>query len=411
MARNIHKKPSPKEHIERVLSKLGQEDVLYRVSATDIPRDAYALLLFGLAGGCTIERITETKFQIHSGKAQGKRFTVTSESMFRKSYNHMLKSLEPSPERRKDFMTTMEKYAEACLSKADSHRETDDFLPLKADNTSLAEESGKDEGNTSRLPQMLLGSTPLIGEEGSEIGISESKRDASSVAHVTPISPTAPLPSTSVRASKIVNVEPFQAKHYQTKEHGVKRDSELINVITYDDGTDAFQCVICEYTSENQASLNGHMGSHSKEERELAKRKPALHRTEKWTPTSNQRTRITHLANEIAKAMSLGLTSPEAIASAIIEARAHAPQSSYERDELEYAEMTPEQQLQAIRRILGADRAVKAVQDQQEKVIGGLQDQIDSVRAEMEQIRKDRDIAKKELADFKTWYNNSPVKN
>ena len=73
--------------------------------------------------------------------------------------------------------------------------------------------------------------------------------------------------------------------------------------------------------------------------------------------------------------------------------------------------MTPEQQIEAIRRILGADQAVKEAHDHQEKVIGILQDQIDVMRTEMEQIRKDRENAKKDLADFKDWYNSSPVKN
>ena len=57
--------------------------------------------------------------------------------------------------------------------------------------------------------------------------------------------------------------------------------------------------------------------------------------------------RITRLANEIAKAMELGLSTPESIARAIIEARAKDPRRD-DDDDPTVSEMTSEQQIEAI---------------------------------------------------------------
>lgn len=411
MTRTTRKKPTPEEHIEKSIGLLEDIETGYRVQATEVPRDTYALLLFATAGACNIDRVSETKFQINSTKVPGKRFPITDESTFRKSYNQMLKVLEPSPDTRKDFMTSMEKYAETCLSIADAHKKTNGSLPLSVDHTASAKDRNAGEETTSGRAQRSLEYSAGILHEEDAPELSSPKRETSPDTAHQPASPPAPLPPVPENARKIVKVEPFQTKHYQTKEHGVKRDSGLINVVTYDDKTAVFQCAVCNYSNKNRQSLNGHMGRHSQEEREQAKRKLVLHRTEKWLPTPNQKSLITRLAHEIARAMELGLTSPEAIASAIIEARDLDSQSVHESDGPEFVEMTPEQQIEAIRRILGADQAVKEAHDHQEKVIDILQDQIDVMHTEMEQIRKDRENAKKDLADFKDWYNSSPVKN
>lgn len=453
MAKTTRRRPlTPKRHIDQTLELLKEVDSAYRVLATEIPRDTYALLVFGLAGACKIERTSESKFTVSSSKAPGKRVTVTDESKFRKTFNQMWKSLEPSPDRRKDFMTSMEQYAEACLSVADAHSETEGFLPLEADSLVSTDTPDKDESSVKHVesyftPQQDSSTTEIesikavTNADGSveyfcmtcdEVLQEESLIDSHLTGHLvgkpgvdegvpgvrapkgvfdTPPSPMKPVSSSAEEWRKIVKVEPFQAKHYQTKDHGIKRESELINVVTYDDGSIAYKCRVCdEYTSENQRSLNGHMGKHSREEREKAKGKPVLHRTEKWVPTPNQKSRIVRLANEIANAMELGLTSPEAIASAIIESRALDSSNRDDHDEPEVVDMTPAQQIEAIRRILGADQAVKEVRDEQEKVITGLQDQIDSMRMEMDNLRQQETTAKKELSDFREWYVSMPLK-
>ena len=311
LTRTTRKKPTPKDHIEKAIGLLQDIDTGYRVQAVEVTRDTYALLLFAAAGACVIDRVSETRFQISSTKMPGKRFPVTDESTFRKSYNQMLKVLEPSPDTRKDFMTSMEKYAETCLSITDTHKKTNGSLPLNVDHTASANDPNTDEEIASGRVQQSLGySTGFPHEQDAPEPSSPKKETSPETAH-QPAPPTTPLPPVPENKRKIVKIEPFQTKHYQTKEHGVKRDSGLIDVVTYDDKTAVFQCAVCSFSSENRLSLNGHMGRHSQEEREQSKRKPALHRTEKWHPTPNQKSLINRLANEISKAMALGMTAPK----------------------------------------------------------------------------------------------------
>ncbi|WP_418907698.1 hypothetical protein [Glutamicibacter endophyticus] len=376
MAKTTGKKPqTPMERIDNTIDKLKDVDSKFFIRATDVPRDAYALLVFGISRGCTVERITESNFQLNSLDTTGGRFMVAKNASFRRTFTQMVKSLEPSPASRKNFMTSMEKYAEACLSVTDQHKEFNGSLPLEDDRT-------------------LNSNEPAENRKPSE---------------ATPPSTTPSAPSVLTDRRKVIKSEPFQAKYYQRKDNGVKRDSELINTITYDDGSEAFQCRVCnEYTSDNPKSLPGHIGKHSPQERTNAKGTPVLHLTDKWVPTSTQRSRITRLANEISKAMELGLSTPEEIASAIIEARSKDPNGQGDGDDPEVIDMTPEQQIEAIRRILGDDQEAKAVSDRQEKLISGLQDQVDRTRTEMDLLRKDRDLAKKNLADYQAWMASAP---
>lgn len=363
---------TPKAHVEKALNRKVEENPAFRVYASEVPRETYALLIYARSVQCLIERTSESKFQIISVTEHGKKFTIPNDAQFRSTFNQIVKAFLPSSDQRIEYLKRGEQYAEVCLSFADEHAESEGYLPLEADRTAPPEES-----------------TPAYPSEGT-LGETE----------IPPASPTAPLPSAPEESRKVKIIKPYGVKEYQTQNYGVLRDSSAILEVEYEDGSKVFRCALCDFERDSHRGINGHMGKHSVEDRKkaVAKAKRNVVMGLSWEPTPRESTRITRLANEIAKAMELGLTTPESIASAIIEARAKDPQCD-DADDSTVIEMTPEEQLEAIRRILGADTAVKEERDQQEKLITGLQNQIDAMRVEMDQVREAKDASDKSLAE------------
>lgn len=378
MATPTRNKPltTPKAHVEKALNRKVEENPAFRVNASEVPRETYALLIYAHSVQCRIERTSESKFQIISATEQGKKFTIPKDAQFRSTFNQIVKAFLPSPDQRIEYLKRGEQYAEVCLSFADEHAESDGYLPLEVDKTAPPEESTP--------------ADPFDGTPGETELLSAS--------------PTAPLPPAPGENRKVKSIKPYGVKEYQTQNYGVLRDSSAILEVEYADGNKGFRCALCDFERNSHRSINGHMGKHSVEDRQKA-----AARTNRnvvmglsWEPTPRESTRITRLANEIAKAMEIGLTTPESIASAIIEARAQDPQRD-DDDDATVSEMTPEEQLDAIRRILGADIAVKEERDQQERLISGLQNQIDAMRVEMDQVREAKEASDKSLAEHKSW--------
>jgi hypothetical protein len=383
--------PSPKAHVEKALNRKAEETPAFRVYASEVPRETYALLILARTFHCPIERTYDSKFQIISVTEQGKKFTIPNDAQFRRTFNQIVKAFLPSPDQRIEYLKRGEQYAEVCLSIADEHAKSEGYLPLEADKTAPAEDS-----------------TPASPSE-----------DAPGITDLSPASPTVPLPSAPEDSRKVKSIKPYGVKEYQTQDYGVLRDSSAILEVEYEGGSKAFRCALCDFERDNHRSINGHMGKHSVEDRKkaMAKANRNVVMGLSWEPTPRENTRITRLANEIAKAMELGLTTPDSIARAIIEARAKDPQRD-DDDDSTVSEMSPEQQIEAIRRILGADIAVKEERDQQEKLITGLQNQIDAMRAEMVQVREAKEASDKSLAEYEAWVEkiqamttNSPQRN
>lgn len=375
---------TPKARVEKALNRKVEVTPTFRLYASEIPREAYALLIFAHSVQCPIERTSKSKFVIISVTEQGKRFTIPSDAQFRKTFNQIVKALVPSPDQRMEYLKRAEQYAEVCLSSAEEHVENNSYLPLESDKTAGSEEL------TSVSP-----SEETMGE--GELPLA---------------SPAALSYSTNEDRSAVKSIKPYGVRDYQTQDYGVLRESSAILEVEYKDGSKAFRCALCDFERDNHRSINGHMGKHSIEDRRTAmataKRNVVMGLS--WEPTPRESTRITRLTNEIAKAMELGLTTPESIARAIIEARAQDPEQDSE-DEPTVSEMTPEEQLDAIRRIVGADVAVKEEIDQQEKLITGLQNQIDSMQVEIGQLREAKASTDEELSAVKAWFDSSPVSN
>lgn len=376
MPRKTSSTISPRAHIEKSLARKAEDTSAFRVHASDVPPDTYALLLFANAVACPIERISDSKFQIISTTEHGKKFVITTDAQFRRMFNQLVKAFLPSPDQRIQFLKRGEQYAEACLLFAADHAENGGYLGLHADKTSSGEE---------------LSIAP------------DTSKDIKEPKSSTPAS-TSALDSVSVRNRSVKTIKPYGVKEYQTQNYGVLRDSSAILEVEYEDGDKAFRCSLCDYERDNHRSINGHMGKHSAEDREQAAASVARKFVMglSWEPNPRQSSRITRLAHEIAAAMKLGLETPERIASAIIEARSKDPQRD-DDDNPTVSEMTPEEQLEAIRRILGADSAVKEERDQQEKLIAGLQNQIDAMKTEMDQVREAKDAADRSLAEHRAW--------
>ena len=386
MATPTRNKPltTPKTHVEQALNRKVEETSTFRVYASEVTRDTYALLIFAHSVQCQIERTSESKFQIISVTEHGKKFTIPNDAKFRSTFNQIVKAFLPSPDQRMEYLKRGEQYAEVCLSFADEHAESEGYLPLDADKTASPEESRP----------------------------ADPSEDIPGETELPPASPIAPLPSAPEDSRKVKSTKPYGVREYQTQDYGVLRDSSAILEVEYEDGSKAFRCALCDFERDNYRSINGHMGKHSAEDRKkaVAKTNRNVVMGLSWEPTQRESTRITRLANEIAKAIELGLTTPESIARAIIEARAKDPQRD-DDDDPTVSEMTPEQQLEAIRRILGADIAVKEERDQQEKLITGLQNQIDAMQGEIGQLREAKATSDKELSDFKAWLDSSPSRN
>lgn len=365
---------SPKAHIEKSLNRTVDEASEFRVYASKVPRETYALLLFANAIACPIERASANKFLIISMTEQGKKFPISTDAQFRRTFNQIVKAFLPSPDQRMQYLKQGEQYAEVCLSFAAEHAENEAYLRLEADKTAL--------------PKEPTPATPAKDPLGPKLPTA---------------SPSIPVPSTPYDR-KARSIKPYGVKEYQTQNYGVLRDSSAILEVEYEDGNKTFRCALCDFERDNHRSINGHMGKHSVEDREKAAARVARKFVMglSWEPTPRQSSRITRLAREIAEAMELGLKTPERIASAIIEARSKDPQRD-DDDNPTVNEMTAEQQLEAIRRILGADIAVKEERAQQEKLITGLQNQIDAMRVEMDQIREAKDAADRSLAEHRAW--------
>lgn len=376
MATPTRNKPltTPKTHVEKALNRKVEVTPNFRVYASEIPREAYALLIFAHSVQCPIERTSESRFLIISVTEQGKKFTIPNDAQFRKTFNQIVKALVPSPDQRMEYLKRAEQYAEVCLSSADEHAESNSYLPLEADKTAPSE------GPTPVDPSKVTAGETLL----------------------PPASPTAHLPPDLEDRRVVESIKPYGVKEYQTQDGGVLRESSAILEVDYQDGSKAFRCALCDFERDNYRSINGHMGKHSVEDRKKAAAKANRNFVMglSWEPTPRESTRITRLANEIAKAMELGLSTPESIAKAIIEARAKDPLRD-DGDDPTVSEMTPEQQIEAIRRILGADIAVKEEYEQQEKLITGLQNQIDAMRVEMDQMRQAKDVLDKSLAEHR----------
>lgn len=393
MATPTRNKPltTPRAHVEKALNRKVKETPAFRVYASETPRDSYALLIFAHSVQCPIERTSESKFQIISMTEQGKKFTIPIDALFRRTFNQIVKAFIPSPDQRMEYLKRAEQYAEVCLSFADEHAENDGYLPLEADKTVPPEEP-----------------TPADPSE-----------DTPAETELPPASSTASLPSIPEESRKVKSIKPYGVKEYQTQDYGVLRDSSAILEVEYKDGSKAFRCALCDFERDSHRSINGHMGKHSIEDRKnaMAKANRNVVMGLSWEPTPRESTRITRLANEIAKAMELGLSTPESIARAIIEARLNDSHCD-DDDDSTVIEMTPEQQLEAIRRILGADIAVEEERNQQEKLITGLQNQIDAMRVEIGQVREAKDASDKSLSEYEAWVEkiqamttNSPQRN
>lgn len=375
---------TPKAQVEKALNRKVGTAPAFRLYASEVPRDAYALLVFAHSVQCPIERTAENKFQIISVKEQGKKFTIPNDAQFRRMFNQIVKAFLPSPDQRIEYLKRAEQYAEVCLSFADEHAENEGYLPLEADKTAPLEEHAT----------------------------ADSSEDTTTETELPPASPTAPIPSAPEGSRKTKSIKPYGVKEYQTQNYGVLRDSSAILEVEYEDGSKAFRCALCDFERGSHHSINGHMGKHSLEDRKNALANPNRNFVKglSWEPTPRQSTGITRLANEIAKAMELGLSTPESIASAIIEARAKDPQGD-DDDDPTVIEMSPEEQLAAIRRILGTDLAAKEEHDEQEKLITGLQNQIDAMQVEIGQLHETKATSDKELAGFRAWLDSSPGRN
>ena len=142
MATPTRNKPlsTPRAHVEKALDRKVEETPAFRVYASDVPRDAYALLIFAHSVQCRIVRTSESSFQVISVTEQGKKFAIHNDAQFRKTFIQIVKALLPSPDQRMEFLRRGEQYAEACLSFADEHVESEGYLPLEADKTAPPEE-------------------------------------------------------------------------------------------------------------------------------------------------------------------------------------------------------------------------------------------------------------------------------
>lgn len=374
MARSSQSALTPQDRVARALEKENENNPEFRIYAKEIPRDAYGLLIFARSVGCSISRVAEEKFQFLPPAAKAKTFPIKVDTEFRRTFKLMVKAFLTSPDQRLEYLKRSEQYAEACLSSADNHARNDGFLVLEGD---------------------IL--APMAKQE--------MDRDSKEATSGTPlISPSPKNMQNATGSSRLTkSVKPYSVKEYQTAVGGVVRDSSAILEVEYEGGEKSYRCSICGFERENRQSINGHMGKHSAEEREQSAKNPnrKIIAGYSWEPTPRQSTRITRLANEISMAMEeLGLTSPTAIASAIIEARSKNPHRD-DNDEPLSAEMSAEQQVEAIRRILGADIAAQEERRQQEGLITGLQNQIDVLRVEVSRKDQAKDELRKEYEDYK----------
>lgn len=365
---------APKELVARALKKSSGKPTEFPLHPHEVPKDAYALLVFACTVGCPAERVAEDKFRVHSHSEKSKTFSIKKDDDFRRTFKLMVKAFLPSPDQRMDYLKRSEQYAEACLSAVGEHQENDGYLPLLSD---------------------IL--APL------DKGLGSTSSEPPSHAEVTSIPDDEVVPAAENGGRKVKIVKPYEVKDYQTADYGVVHDSSAILEVEYEDAGKAYRCAICTFEGASYRSVTGHMNAHTPEEREEALKDPNRKaiRGYSWEPNPRQSTRIARLANEIAMAMNeLGLTTPESIASAIIEARAKNPNRD-ENDEPISTEMTAEQQIEAIRRVLGADLVVQEERNTQEKLIKGLQNQIDALRGEMREKDQVKADVVKEFDDYR----------
>lgn len=358
---------APRELVAKALVKCSKAKSEYSVRPDEVPADAYALLIFACTIGCPAERIAENRFRIHSREDKGSTFAIRTDDDFRKSFKQMVKVFFASSDERIEYLKRSEQFAEACLNSAVNQREINGSLPLAAD---------------------------VLATSRSSNDVSKSHEQEAA----------APVEHSAIRKSSTVSrVKPYEVKDYQTAGYGVVHDSSVILEVEYTDGLKTYRCAICDFEGEHYRSITGHMNAHTVQEREEALKNPSRKAIAgySWEPTPRQSTRISRLANEISTAMNdLGLTAPESIARAIIEARAKNPERD-DNDELLPTEMTAEQQLEAIRKILGADLVVQEERSKQEKLIRGLQNQIDTLRSEMREKDQDKANMEKKFEDYR----------